>query len=92
MVCYGIFWSGQLVDEYVSAFSLALKKATGLKTTTESSHLEITKISPYSLRSKRFRSVLEQKETVEGDFREPKHERGEQEGKEGNACRQTPRF
>ena len=31
-------WQMQIVDGDVSAFSLALKRATGLKTTTESSH------------------------------------------------------
>ena len=54
-----------------------------------------------NLRSKRFRLVSEQKETVEGDFRfwsreklneNQKMKEGEGEGKEGNACRQTPRF
>ena len=57
-----------------------------------------------SLHSKRFRLVSEQKKTLEGPGRgfsvliaremkrEPKNERGEGEGKERNACRQTPRF
>ena len=55
------------------------------------------------LRSKRFRLVSEQRNTEEGDFRfwprekwneSQKWKRGEGEGKgkEGNACRQPPRF
>ena len=56
---------------------------------------------PHSLRSKRFRRVSEQRKTEEGDFRfwprrnetrAKKWKRGEGEGKDGNACRQTPRF
>ena len=56
-----------------------------------------------SLHSKRFRLVSEQKTTEERDFRfwprekwietrAKKWKRREGEGKEGNACRQTPRF
>ena len=55
----------------------------------------------FSLRSKRFRLVSGQRNTEEGDFRfwprekwneSQKVKEGEGEGKEGNACRQTPRF
>ena len=56
-----------------------------------------------SLRNKRFRLVLEQRKTEERDFRfwprekwnesqKMKEGGGEGEGKERNACRQTPRF
>ena len=54
-----------------------------------------------SLRSKRFRLVWEQRKTEEQDSRfwprekwnkSQKMKVGEGEGKEGNACRQTPRF
>ena len=56
-----------------------------------------------SLRNKRFRLVLEQRKTEERDFRVWPREKwnesqkmkeggGEGEGKERNACRQTPRF
>ena len=55
----------------------------------------------FSLRSKRFRLVSKERKTEEGDFRfwlrekwneSHKIKEGEGEGKEGNACRQTPRF
>ena len=55
----------------------------------------------FSLRSRRFRLVSEQKKTVEEDFRfwplekwneNQKITEGEGEEKEGNACRQTSRF
>ena len=55
----------------------------------------------FSLRSKRFRLVSKERKTEEGDFRfwlrekwneSHKIKEGGGEGKEGNACRQTPRF
>ena len=49
-----------------------------------------------SLLSKRFHMVSEQRKTGFGrarnEMRAKKWKRGEGEGKEGNACRQTPRF
>ena len=59
-------------------------------------HMNTSVRSP-SLRSKRFRLVSEQKRTfgfdrARNETRTKKWKRGEGEGKEGNACRQTPWF
>ena len=53
-------------------------------------------VSKRSLRSKRFHLASEQRKTGFGrarnEMRAKKWKRGKGEGKEGNACRQTPRF
>ena len=90
LLCYSFFSIWFLCYRWMSIYQLV-----------NALHLCLKYLTYSGLRSKRFRLVSEQRKTEERDlgFGRARNETraknwkwGEGEGKEGNACRQTPRF